>query len=51
MGWSSLKNNNLLQAAEDAGFDVLVTGDQTLHLEQNLHGRRLAVVAFSPWNG
>lgn len=28
-------------------FDVLVTGDQTLSYEQNLIGRKLAVVALS----
>jgi hypothetical protein len=26
-GWDGLKNGALLQAAEDDGFDVLVTGD------------------------
>lgn len=30
-----------------AGFEVLVTGDQTLYYEQNLSGRRLAIVALS----
>jgi hypothetical protein len=29
-GWDGLKNGSLLGAAEDDGFDVLVTGDQTL---------------------
>ena len=36
-----------LQAAEANGFDVFLTGDQTLAHEQNLSGRRLAVVALS----
>lgn len=36
-----------MQAAENDGFDVFLTGDQTLALEQNLVGRRLAVVALS----
>ena len=36
-----------LQAAEANGFDVFLTGDQTLTHEQNLSGRRLAVVALS----
>jgi hypothetical protein len=47
MGWDGFKNGDLLQAAEDEGFDVLVTGDQTLSHEQSLTGRRLAVVALS----
>jgi hypothetical protein len=46
-GWDGFKNGTLLEAAEDDGFDVLVTGDQTLHYEQSLTGRRLAIVALS----
>jgi hypothetical protein len=47
MGWAGLQNGALLRAAEGAGIDVLLTGDQTLHTEQNLLGRRLAVVGLS----
>lgn len=47
MGWAGLKNGELLSAAEAAGIEVLLTGDQTLNHEQNLPGRRLAVVALS----
>lgn len=47
VGWAGLKNGELLQAAEEQGIQVLLTGDTTLHLEQNLTGRRLAVVALS----
>jgi len=47
MGWAGLQNGALLRAAEDDGMDVLLTGDQTLHSEQNLIGRRIAVVALS----
>lgn len=47
MGWAGLNNGELLQVAEDNGIDVLLTGDQTLNHEQNLAGRRLAVVALS----
>jgi len=47
MGWAGLKNGSLLRAAEDSGIDVLLTGDQTLKDEQNLTGRRLAIVALS----
>jgi len=46
-GWAGLKNGKLLDAAEEDAFDVLLTGDQTLYQEQNLLGRRLAVVAMS----
>jgi hypothetical protein len=47
MGWDGFKNGQLLRAAEDDGFAILVTGDQTLGYEQNLTGRRLAIVALS----
>jgi hypothetical protein len=47
MGWDGFKNGRLLQAAEEDGFDVLVTGDRTLSHEQNLSGRRLSIVVLS----
>jgi hypothetical protein len=47
MGWTGLQNGSLLRAAEESGMEVLLTGDQTLSYEQNLTGRRLAVVALS----
>ena len=50
MGWRAFANGELLRAAEDNGFDVFVTGDQTLAQEQNLEGRRLAILALSTNN-
>ena len=47
MGWTGLKNGELLRKAEDTGIEVLLTGDQTLNYEQSLTGRRLAIVALS----
>ncbi len=47
MGWAGLENGELLKAAGTNGFDVFLTGDQTVFYEQNLSGRRLAVVALS----
>ncbi len=47
LGWYGLKNGQLLRAAEDDGFDVLLTGDQTLPQKQNLTGRRLAIIVLS----
>jgi hypothetical protein len=46
-GFSGLKNGKLLDAVEAASFDVLVTGDKTLHYEQNLQGRKLVIVSLS----
>ena len=50
MGWGDFKNGELLRRAEESGFEVLVTGDQSLLYEQNLSGRRLAIVALSANN-
>jgi predicted nuclease of predicted toxin-antitoxin system len=50
MGWRDLKNGELLRIAEESGIEVLVTGDQSLLYEQNLTGRRLAIVALSANN-
>ena len=43
MGWDQLDNGSLLTAAE-AHFDAVVTTDKNLRHQQNLSGRRLAVV-------
>jgi hypothetical protein len=45
LGWATLKNGELLAAAE-ADFDALVTTDQHLQYEQNLANRRLAILVL-----
>ncbi len=45
MGWATFDNGALLSALEGA-FDVLVTTDQSLEYQQNLLGRRLAVLVL-----
>ena len=45
-GWSTLSNGDLLTAAESASFDVCVTTDQNLRFQQNLAGRRLAILVL-----
>jgi hypothetical protein len=47
-GWDRLGNGDLLTAAEDAGFDVLVTADKNIRYQQNLEGRRIALVVLTP---
>lgn len=46
-GWSALKNGDLLSVAEQAGFEGFVTTDKNLRYQQNLDGRRIAVVVLS----
>ena len=46
-GWDTLSNGQLLQAAEEAGFDVLLTTDNSIVYQQNLKERKMAIVALS----
>ena len=46
-GWDTLSNGDLLAAAEQAGFDVLITADKNMRYQQNLKGRRVALVVLS----
>lgn len=43
MGWSAVKNGELLKLAE-TDFDVLVTADKNLRYQQNMKDRRIAFV-------
>ena len=43
-GWDTLKNGELLTAAEADGFDVLLTTDKNMRYQQNLAGRKIAVL-------
>ena len=44
-GWSGKKNGELLNLAESQ-FDILVTLDTNLRYQQNLAGRRVAIVVL-----
>jgi hypothetical protein len=41
---AGLKNGDLLEAAEAAAFDVLVTVDQSIPDQQNMGGRKIALL-------
>jgi predicted nuclease of predicted toxin-antitoxin system len=41
-----LENGELLKMAEEAGFEVLVTSDQNIRYQQNMAGRKLALVVL-----
>jgi hypothetical protein len=45
-GWGELENGALLDAAEKAGFEVFVTADKNLSYQQNLSGRKIAIVVL-----
>lgn len=46
MGWDQLSNGKLVAKAEAAGFDVLLTADKNLSYQQNLGGRKIALVVL-----
>lgn len=43
-GWGTLKNGDLLEAAEQAGFQVFLTPDKNIRHQQNLATRTIAIV-------
>ena len=50
-GWDTLRNGELLDAAEAAGFDVLLTTDRNIRYQQNLTGRKIAIVVLGRVDG
>ncbi len=50
LGWERLSNGVLLSAAEEAGFDVFLSGDQNIPSQQIMHGRKLAVLCMTANN-
>ncbi|HEX5431510.1 MAG TPA: hypothetical protein VFW83_06065 [Bryobacteraceae bacterium] len=45
-----MKNGELLREAEAANIDVFVTGDRGMQYQQNIDGRKIAVVWLSANN-
>ena len=50
-GWDRISNGELLTKAEAAGFELLLTTDKRIRYQQNLRGRKIAVVVLgnSAW--
>ena len=46
-GWEQTSNGALIKAAEEAGFEVLVTTDKNIRYQQNLQGRKIAFVVLA----
>lgn len=45
-GWDALKNGELLDAAEAAGFDLLLTTDKNIRHQQSMSGRKIAILVL-----
>lgn len=46
-GWDILSNGELLKAAEKAQFEVFITADKNIQYQQNLAGRKIAIIVLS----
>ncbi len=46
MGWSGIKNGELLDKMRQERFDVLITGDRNLQFQQHLPAAGVAVVVL-----
>ncbi len=51
LGWDRLTNGDLPAAAEKADYDLLLTADKNMRYQQNLKGRKIALIVLgnSPW--
>jgi hypothetical protein len=47
MGWSTLVNGILVDAAERAGFEAIITADRSFRFQVNLSARTLTVIILS----
>ncbi len=45
-GWTGVRNSELLDKAE-SDFDLLITADQNIVYQQNLTGRKIAILELS----
>jgi predicted nuclease of predicted toxin-antitoxin system len=46
MGWSGIKNGELLRLAVEQNFDVFLTGDRNLRFQQNVSKIGVAVIVL-----
>ena len=46
LGWATLSNGELLDRAEAAGYEVLITTDQNMRYQQNVSDRGIGIVVL-----
>ena len=46
LGWHALTNGLLIDRAEEAGYELLISADQTIQYQQNLAIRRIAILVL-----
>ena len=47
LGWHELGNGVLIESAEEAGYDLLLSTDQNIRYQQNLSHRKIAIVVLT----
>lgn len=47
MGWSTLANGDMVDTAERAGFEAIITADRNLRFQVDIRSRSLAVIILS----
>jgi len=47
MGWGEITSGDLIRAADEAGFAIMITCDRNIRPQQNLAGRRIALIEIS----
>ena len=47
LGWHELGNGILIQSAEEAGYDLLLSTDQNIRYQQDLSHRKIAIVVLT----
>ena len=47
MGWAGISNGKLLDLAETAGFEIMVTADSNIRAQQRLVGRKISLVVLT----
>jgi len=47
IGFDRLQNGKLIAAAEEAGFEALITADKNMGYQQNITGRKISVVVLA----
>ncbi|MGB6689824.1 MAG: hypothetical protein WBE76_18465 [Terracidiphilus sp.] len=51
IGWHELENGELIQRAEGAGYELLLSTYKNIRYQQNLTGRKIAIIVLgnSQW--
>jgi hypothetical protein len=46
-GWAGVENGFLIEAAETAGFDVIISTDKNIRYQQNISARKITILVLT----